>query len=107
VEQVIGDSLALGAAIFMAAVYMNVQPAIKEGFPSGLISMLMTGISTLVFFIISCIYYTFDFDPETGVFGWMHPDNVLYCLFGVGFVNSIGNIGSYFTLKYLDVVTLG
>ena len=106
-EQVFGDSLAIGAAIFMAIVYMNVQPVIKGGLPSGLVSMLFTGIATVVFFTLSCFFYTFDFDPETGVFGWLHPDNIVYCVFGVGLVNSIGNIGSYFTLKYLDVVTLG
>ena len=99
--------LALGSAIFMAIVYMALQPVLKEGFPSGLVSMLLTGISAIVFFIISCFMYDFSFDPDTGVFGWLHPDNIVLCLLGIGLVNSIGNVCSYFTLRYLDVVTLG
>ena len=102
-----GDGMALGCCIFMSAVYLNLRPVLKDGFPSGLVSLFMVSLSAAIFFVISLFMYTFDADPETGVFGWLHPDNFVFCFFAVGFINGVGNIGSYFTLKYLDPVTLG
>jgi hypothetical protein len=48
--------------------------------------------------------FDFSFDPDTGVFGWLHPDRIVYQMFGVGLINAIGNCSSYFTVKYLDMI---
>jgi drug/metabolite transporter (DMT)-like permease len=105
IKPLLGDLLALFDAFLITSIYLILDPVLKAGIPSGVVSMVLTAVATIAYFIVCLFMYTFDFNPDTGIFGWLHPDHVLYVLIFVGFVNSIGNFTSYFTLKHLDLVT--
>ena len=90
-DVLIGDLLALTACIGRAGFYVILDPLLKAKYPSGIVTCMQTGLSMLFWTILAFFYYDFSFDPDTGVFGWLHPDRIVYCLFVVGLINGIGN----------------
>ena len=52
--------------------------------------------------------FRFNFDLNTGLFGWMTNENAFYSLFVVSFLNGVGTLGlQYLVFKYFSPVVAG
>jgi hypothetical protein len=74
--------------------------------------MMITIFTNIIFLTIFPIIrfesFTFDFNLETGIFGWLTPENFIYSLFVFSFVAGMVTLGLQFLVfQYFTPTVVG
>ena len=92
----LGNFLSSMSALFATLYIIKGQEVSKKIDPLHYLCIL-TFLVTISFMIFGPIFFTNDFhfnmDYNNGLFGWLHAENILYCLLVLSLLNGCGTLG--------------
>ena len=106
-----GNFLSFLSSIF-ATLYILVGQEVSLKIDAFQYFILLNLFTSLIFIVVGPIFapdsFTLDFDCDTGVFGWMRPELIVYSFFIVSLINGVGVIAmQYLVFLYFTPVIAG